>query len=150
RWAASRSPAQGPERHSRISDAARCAWRCEASSTALRRRAGTQAPREPRISSAPLRVAQHPGNIASAQVQLLEEVVALVIDDDEGREIHDLDAPDRFHAEFGIFKHLDLLDAVLSEVRRGATDRAEIEAAIFLAGLAHGRRAVALRDHYHR
>ena len=32
-----------------------------------------------------------------SQVELLEEVVALVIDDDEGREILDLDAPDRLH-----------------------------------------------------
>src|SRR6202041_1833726 len=86
----------------------------------------------------------------SPQIQFLEEVVALVIDDDEGREILDLDAPDRFHAEFGIFHHLDLLDAVLGEVRRSAADRAEIEAAVLLAGLAHRRRAVALRQHHHR
>src|SRR3954469_2537658 len=86
----------------------------------------------------------------SPQIQFLEEVVALVVDDDEGREIHHLDAPDRFHAEFGIFHHLDLLDAVLGEVRRRAADRAEIEAAVLLAGLAHGDRAVALGHHHHR
>src|SRR4051812_13837329 len=67
------------------------------------------------------------------QIQLLEEVVALVVDDDERREVNDLDAPDRFHAELGIFEHLDLVDAVLGEIRRGTADRAEIEAAIFLA-----------------
>src|SRR3954463_10417390 len=60
------------------------------------------------------------------QIQFLEEVIALVVDDDEGREIHHLDAPDRFHAEFGIFHHLDLLDAVLGEVCRSPADRAEI------------------------
>src|SRR6476619_5806001 len=75
---------------------------------------------------------------ALTEVQLLEEVVALVIDDDERREVDDFDAPDRFHAELGIFEHLDLLDAVLGEVRRSAADRAEIEAAVLLAGLAHG------------
>src|SRR6478752_6942698 len=105
----------------------------------MRRRAGTQA--GPRISSASLRAAQHPGNAASTQIQLLEEVVALVVDDDERGEVDDLDAPDRFHAELGIFEHLDLLDAVLGKIRRGTADRAEIEAAIFLAGLAHRRRA---------
>src|SRR6185369_12532023 len=51
-----------------------------------------------------------------AEVQLLEEVIALVVDDDEGREVLDLDLPDRLHAELGIFHHLDLLDAVLGEI----------------------------------
>src|SRR6187401_358392 len=86
----------------------------------------------------------------SPQLQFLEEIIALVVDDDEGREILDLDAPDRFHAEFGIFHHLDLLDAVFGEVGRRAADRAEIEAAVLLAGLAHCDRAVALGDHHHR
>src|SRR6476661_10697006 len=84
------------------------------------------------------------------QIQFLEEVVALVVDDDEGRKILDLDAPDRFHAELGIFDHLDLLDAVFGEVRRRTADRAEIEAAMLLAGLAHRDRAVALGHHHHR
>ena len=78
---------------------------------------------------------------ASSEVQLLEEVVALVVDDDEGREILDLDAPDRLHAEFGIFEHLDLADAVLGQPRGRAADRAEIEAAMAAAGVAHGRRS---------
>src|SRR6202007_3467060 len=68
------------------------------------------------------------GVIASPQVQILEEVVAFVVDDDEGREVDYFDAPDRFHAELGIFDHLDLLDAVLGEVGRRAADRGEIEA----------------------
>ena len=41
------------------------------------------------------------------QSQLLEEVVALVIDKDEGREILNGDLPDRLHSEFGIFNTLD-------------------------------------------
>src|SRR5260221_13543061 len=86
----------------------------------------------------------------SPQIQFLEEIVALVVDDDEGREIHDLDAPDRFHAEFGIFHHPDLLDAVFGEICGSAANRAEIEAAVLLAGLAHRDRAVAFCDHHHR
>jgi hypothetical protein len=31
----------------------------------------------------------------SPQIQFLEKIIALVVDDDEGREIHDLDPPDR-------------------------------------------------------
>src|SRR5579863_6607973 len=103
----------------------------------------------PRICIAPLLAAQHPEH-ASPQIQLLEEVVALVVDDDEGRKIHDLDAPDRFHAEFGIFHHLDLLDAVLGEVRRSTSDRAQVKSAVLLAGLADRDRAVALGHHHHR
>src|SRR6185312_5839841 len=64
-------------------------------------------------------------------------------------EVDDLDAPDRFHAELGIFDDLDLLDAVLGEVRRRTADRTEIEAAMLLAGLAHGGRAVTLGQHHH-
>ena len=43
------------------------------------------------------------------EVQLLEEVVALVVDHDEGREVHHLDPPDRLHAELGIFEHSTFL-----------------------------------------
>src|SRR5262249_56606313 len=42
------------------------------------------------------------GFIASPQIQILEEVVALVVDDDKGRKIDHFNAPDRFHAELGI------------------------------------------------
>src|SRR5258708_10155382 len=86
----------------------------------------------------------------SPQIQFLEEIIALVVDDDESREILDLDAPDRFHAEFGIFHHLDLLDAVLGEIGRRTADRAQIKAAVLLAGLAYRDRAVTLCHHHHR
>jgi hypothetical protein len=64
-----------------------------------------------------------------------EEVVALVVDDDEGRDVLDFDAPDRLHAELGIFHDLDLADEVLRKARGRAADRAQIEAAMLLAGL---------------
>src|SRR5580700_11833131 len=86
----------------------------------------------------------------SPQVQLLEKIVALVVDDDEGRKILDLDPPHGLHPELGIFVDLDLFDAVLRQARRGAADRAEIEAAMPRAGLAHLGRAVALGEHHHR
>src|ERR1700681_4747346 len=135
RWAVSRSRGHGRKACSP------CPGR-GAALLALLRRAGTHDGHAvlmngPRLSSAPLRAAQHPWHTAQApspQIQFLEEIIALVVDDDEGREILDLDAPDRFHAEFGIFHHLDLLDAVLGEVGRRAADRAEIKAAVLLAG----------------
>ena len=66
-------------------------------------------------------------------VDHLEEVVALVVDDDERGEVLDLDLPDRLHAELGVLEHLDLGDAVLGQPRRRAADRAEVEAAVRLA-----------------
>src|SRR5262249_58664925 len=57
---------------------------------------------------------------ASPQIQILEEVVAFVVDDDKGREIDHFDAPDRLHTELGIFDAFDFLDAMFGQVRRGA------------------------------
>src|SRR3954453_9275497 len=71
-----------------------------------------------------------------------EEVVALVVDDDEGGEVLDLDLPDRLHAELGVLQHLDRLDAVLGEPGGGAADRAEVEAAVRGARLGDHLRAV--------
>src|SRR5580693_3294445 len=42
-----------------------------------------------------------------------EEVVALVVHDHERGEVPDLDFPHRLHAEFRVFKHFHLCDAVL-------------------------------------
>ena len=67
--------------------------------------------------------------------QLLEEVVALVVYEDEGGEVFDLDFPDGFHAEFGIFDALDGLDVVLGEDSRRATNRTEVETTILLTSI---------------
>src|SRR5215468_1881408 len=84
-----------------------------------------------------------------SQIQLLEEVIPLVIDHDEGGEILHLNTPNRLHAEFGIFDHLDLLDAVLGQIRCCAADRGKVETAVLLARLAHLRRPIALGDRHH-
>ena len=44
---------------------------------------------------------------------LSEEVVTLVINEDKCREIFNFNLPNGFHAEFGIFHTLDVLDALL-------------------------------------
>src|SRR5262245_33904703 len=75
-----------------------------------------------------------------------EEVVALVVDDEERREVDDLDPPDRLHAEVREVDHLDLADRVLREDRCRTTDRAEVEAAVLLAGIDDRLAAVALRE----
>jgi hypothetical protein len=92
----------------------------------------------------------HPARFPSPQIQFLEEIIALVVDDDEGREILDFNLPDRFHTEFGIFVNLDLFDATLGEPRRRPADRAEIKAMVPRSGLAHFLRAIALSQHHQR
>ena len=80
----------------------------------------------------------------------LEEIIALVVNEDKGGEILDPDLPDGLHSELGIFHALDGLDVVLGEDGGRATDGAEIESAVLLAGVGHHLGAVALRYHHHR
>ena len=70
-------------------------------------------------------------------LQPLVEIVPLVVDHDERGEILHLDPPHRFHAEFRILQHLHLADAVLRQPRRRPADAAQVEAAVFAAGVAH-------------
>ena len=65
----------------------------------------------------------------------LKEVVALVVDENEGGEVLDLDLPDGLHTKFGILHALNRLDARLRQDGSHTTDRAEIEAAVLLAGI---------------
>src|SRR3546814_21089480 len=60
-------------------------------------------------------------------LNVLVEVVALVVGDDEGGEVLDFDAPDGLHAELGIFEAFDLPDAVEGEARRRAAHPPGIE-----------------------
>ena len=78
-----------------------------------------------------------------------EEVVALVVDEDEGGEVFHFNLPDGFHAEFGVLEEFHFLDGVLGENGCGAADRAEVEAAVALAGVGDLLRAVALGNHNH-
>ena len=64
------------------------------------------------------------------QTEFLEEIVALVIDEDEGGEVLDADLPDGLHAQLGVFHALDAADAALGEDGGHATDGAEVEAAV--------------------
>ena len=59
------------------------------------------------IADRNLLLARHP------RLELLEEVVALVIDEDESREVFNCDLPDSLHAKLRIFYTLDALDRAL-------------------------------------
>lgn len=61
-------------------------------------------------------------NARVSRAPLGEEVVALVVDDDERREVLDLDLPHGLHPELRVLQHLHALDRVFREDRRGAAD----------------------------
>ena len=81
-------------------------------------------------------------------LELLEEVVALVIDEDEGWEVLDVYLPDGFHAELRVLDALDALDALLRQDGGGTADAAQVETAVLLAGIRHLLCAVALGYHH--
>lgn len=58
----------------------------------------------------------------AAWLNLLEEVIALVINEDKCREILNLDFPDSLHTKFGVLNALNALDVVLREDSSRATD----------------------------
>jgi hypothetical protein len=45
-----------------------------------------------------------------AQVKFLEKVVSLIVDDNKGREIFHLNAPNGLHAKLRVSEHLDFRD----------------------------------------
>ena len=65
-------------------------------------------------------------------LDLLEEIVAFIIDENKRREIFHFDFPDRLHPQFRIRHALKALDALLRQHRRRAADAAEVEAAVFV------------------
>mmetsp|Transcript_85111 Transcript_85111/g.260059 ORF Transcript_85111/g.260059 Transcript_85111/m.260059 type:complete len:304 (-) Transcript_85111:861-1772(-) len=79
----------------------------------------------------------------------LEEVVALVVDDDEGRKILDVDLPHRLHAQLWEVQYFDLFDAVAGQHCGGPADGAQVEAPMFLARGCHLLAAVPLGKHHH-
>ena len=78
-----------------------------------------------------------------------EEVVALVVHQDVGREVLDGNLPDGFHTQLGVLDALDGGDAVLGQIGRHTADGAEVETTVFLAGIRHALGAVALGNHNH-
>ena len=81
-------------------------------------------------------------------LELLEEVVALVVNKDESGEVFNRYLPNGFHTEFGVLDTLDALDAALTQNGCHTTNRAKIEAAMLLAGIGDLLRTVALCYHH--
>ena len=80
-------------------------------------------------------------------LELFEEVIALVIDQDECREIFHFNFVNRFHTEFRILNTLNAADSFFCEVRGNTADRSKIEAAVFLTGFGNYVSTIALSDH---
>ena len=83
----------------------------------------------------------------SPRLELLEEVVALVVYEDECREVLYGNLPDSLHAELRILYALDALDGTLRENGSYTTDSTEVETTMLLAGLCHDVATVALGNH---
>jgi Kef-type K+ transport system membrane component KefB len=98
----------------------------------------------------PARCALRRQLIATGRGDLVEEVVPLVVDHDEGGEVLDLDPPDRLHAQLRVLEHLDLADAVLGQAGGGPADRAQVEPAVGAAGVGDLPAAVPLGQHDER
>ena len=69
-----------------------------------------------------LNVALYRPRRARLRADLLEEVVALIVDQDKRRKILHLNLPDRFHAKFRILVQFDLFDVFFCQYRRRAAD----------------------------
>ncbi len=65
-------------------------------------------------------------------LEIGKKIVAFVIDDDERREILDVDLADGLHTQLGEVHDLDRFDGVLGQDRRRAADRTEVRTAVFL------------------
>ena len=79
-----------------------------------------------------------------------EEVVAFVVDDDDGGEVDDVDFANGFHAEFFEVDEFDGGNIFFGEEGGGSADGAEVEAAVFAAGFGDLGGAVAFGEHDHR
>ena len=85
---------------------------------------------------------------AVAGLELLEEVIALVVHEDEGREVLNSDLPDGLHTQLGICHALNRGDALLRENGCDTADGTEIEATVLLAGVGNDLCTVTLGDHH--
>ena len=78
------------------------------------------------------------------RLQLLEEIVALVIYEDECREVFYCNLPDSLHAELRVLYALDALDGTLGENCSHAADSTKVETSVLLASLCYDVATVTL------
>ena len=81
--------------------------------------------------------------------KLFEKVVTFIVNQDKGREVHNFDLPDGFHAELREVDAFDFGDVLVSKQGGRAADGAEVEPSELLAGIGYLLGAVTLGDHNH-
>ena len=82
------------------------------------------------------------------RLQLLEEVVALVVYEDECWEVLYGNLTDCLHTELWVLYALDALNRTLRENGSYTTDSTEVETTMLLAGLCNNIATVTLGNHY--
>ena len=78
------------------------------------------------------------------RLQLLEEVIAFIIYEDECREVFYGNLPDSLHTELRILYALDALDRTLGENSSHAADSTKVETTMLLASLCNNIATVTL------
>ena len=84
----------------------------------------------------------------SPRLQLLEEVIALVIYEDECWEVLYGNLPDCLHTKLRVLYALDALDRTLGENCSHAADSTKVETSVLLASLCYDVATVTLGNHY--
>ena len=70
--------------------------------------------------------------IVWVRIKLLKKIIALIIANNEGGEIHHVNFAHGLHAQFREVNNLDILYVILRENRRWPSDRTEIETAMLV------------------
>src|SRR6478735_5134683 len=83
-------------------------------------------------------------------VDLGEEVVALVVHENECREVFHSNLPYGLHSEFRESDHFLAADVILSKQSCRPSGRPQVKTAVLFAGIGHHLRTVALCQHHHR
>ena len=89
------------------------------------------------------------GTFCAPGLQLSEEVVTLIVNKDERREVFNCDFPYSLHAYFRKLYAFNALYAVLRKYRCNTADSAKVEAAVLLASVGNLFATISLAYHNH-
>ena len=78
---------------------------------------------------------------------MFKEVISLVVDEDEGGEVFNLNLPYGLHTEFRVFHAFDALDVVLGKDGCWSADGAEVETTVVFACVGDVNTSVTLCKH---
>ena len=76
-------------------------------------------------------------NGSARSADLIKEVISLVVNDDECREVLYFDLPHCFHAKFWLIQLFNLGDAILRQTGCWATNGTQVETTVRIACIGH-------------